>query len=126
MSLSSATLQAFSCLRALPLHLIQKRRTRRTRLKNLWGEDGIGYCNITKCCTEVCRFTRVYAEAHGPVHRRETLIFGSQPEETQRKTLLHEMGFHVLARDGVIHPRRSLEVLNGTSTEILFRMSERG
>ncbi|MFO1535539.1 MAG: succinate dehydrogenase/fumarate reductase iron-sulfur subunit [Thermoplasmatota archaeon] len=24
------------------------------RLKTTWGEGGIGLCNITKCCTEVC------------------------------------------------------------------------
>jgi len=24
------------------------------RLDDLRGQDGIGYCNITKCCTKVC------------------------------------------------------------------------
>ena len=24
-----------------------------TRAADLWGEGGIGYCNITKCCTDV-------------------------------------------------------------------------
>ena len=26
----------------------------RNRLRDLWQEHGIGYCNITKCCTRVC------------------------------------------------------------------------
>jgi succinate dehydrogenase / fumarate reductase iron-sulfur subunit len=25
-----------------------------SRVKDLRGEQGIGYCNITKCCTKVC------------------------------------------------------------------------
>jgi succinate dehydrogenase / fumarate reductase iron-sulfur subunit len=25
-----------------------------SRLRELAGEHGIGYCNITKCCTKVC------------------------------------------------------------------------
>jgi succinate dehydrogenase / fumarate reductase iron-sulfur subunit len=24
------------------------------RVRDLWSEHGIGYCNITKCCTKVC------------------------------------------------------------------------
>ncbi len=35
---------------ALEMHPLDEE----TRSKELWEEGGIGYCNITKCCTNVC------------------------------------------------------------------------
>ncbi len=35
---------------ALEMHPLDEE----TRAANLWEEGGIGYCNITKCCTNVC------------------------------------------------------------------------
>ena len=39
-------------IRIASLEMHPKDRLRRTDL--LKGEAGVGYCNITKCCTEVC------------------------------------------------------------------------
>lgn len=35
---------------ALEMHPLDTR----TRTRELWDDGGIGYCNITKCCTDVC------------------------------------------------------------------------
>jgi succinate dehydrogenase / fumarate reductase, iron-sulfur subunit len=64
-----------------------------TRLLDLRKSGGIGYCNITKCCTKVCpeHITitdnaiiplkeRVVDEFYDPVAKVMKKIFGSQPE----------------------------------------------
>jgi succinate dehydrogenase / fumarate reductase iron-sulfur subunit len=66
------------------------------RRKDLREEHGIGYCNITKCCTDVCpeHITitdngiiplkeRVVDDAYDPLQRLVQLVFGRKSKEKE-------------------------------------------
>jgi len=68
-----------------------------TRLLDLQKSQGIGYCNITKCCTKVCPESititdnaiiplkeRVVDEFYDPVAKIVKSIFGRQPEGSEK------------------------------------------